>query len=215
VGVVVLAAAGVGVGVLLNRMGSQSVGLSVPTATYQPPPTTAPAPTPSKYTAPLQDLAIPMPAGATRESLRMGADDGSMQLEDVVAEYPDSSKAQVRKILTDLEFERGLFLAWTDAQGYLVYLQINQFHFERQAATWSVTDRRSMDSVTETTAGFDEIVGGKWLTSSAPNGRGAAHAFFSKGDLTVTIGIFKTGKGDADYVKRLAVEQYNRLPAWS
>jgi hypothetical protein len=45
--------------------------------------------------------------------------------------------------------------------------------------------------------------------------RGAAHAFFSKGDLTVMIGIFKTGKGDADYVKRLAVEQYKRLPAWS
>jgi hypothetical protein len=213
--VLVLVAGAVGVVILVNRIGSEPVGLAVPTATYQPPPSTSAAPTPSKYAAPLQDLAVPMPDGAARESLRMGADDGSMELEDVVAEYPDSSKAQVRKILTDLEFERGLFLAWTDAQGYLVYLQINQFHFERQAASWSVTEQRSMASVTETTAGFDEILGGKWITSTSPNGRGAAHAFFSKGDLTVMIGIFKTGKGDVDYVKRLAVEQYQRLPAWS
>ena len=37
-------------------------------------------------------------------------------------------------------------------------------------------------------------------------------AFFNKGDLAVGIGVFRTGQANVDYVKRLAVEQYQRLP---
>jgi hypothetical protein len=33
-----------------------------------------------------------------------------------------------------------------------------------------------------------------------------------QGDLSVTLGVFKSGPADADYAKRLAVEQYRRLP---
>jgi hypothetical protein len=207
-GVVALVVAGIGVGVLLNRIGSQPVGLSVPTTSSRPPASAAA----SKYTAPLQDLALPMPADAHRETPRLGAADGSLALEDIVQEYGGTAKDTMRRTLVNLEFERGIFLAWTDAQGALVYLQLYQFHFEREAAAWSVGEQRSFDDITETTAGFDEILGGKWITTTGPDGRHAALAVYSKGDFSVTISVFAPGAALVDYVKRLAVDQYQRLP---
>jgi hypothetical protein len=50
------------------------------------------------------------------------------------------------------------------------------------------------------------------IAVSAPNGRTAAHARFPKGDLAVMLSIFKTGPTDLDHLKRMAAEQYQRLP---
>ena len=211
VGVLVVAAGAVGVGVLLSRIGSQLIGLPLPTASHQ----ASAVPTPSKYTAPLQDLALPMPADATRVTPPVGAADGTLELEDVVQQHGAGQRDVLRQALTKIEFERGVFLAWKDGQGVLVYLQIYQFHFDRQAAAWSSVATRSLADVAESSAGFDEILGGRWGTLTAPDGRGYSYACYSRGDLSVAITVFTSGAAGIDHVKRLAVEQYKRLPAWS
>jgi len=78
-----------------------------------------------------------MPADARRETPRLGAADGSLALEDIVQQYGGAAPDTMRRTLVNLEFERGIFLAWTDAQGALVYLQLYQFHFEREAGYWT------------------------------------------------------------------------------
>jgi hypothetical protein len=205
--VVVLVASGVVAAVLLNP---DKVATSSPAVTSQPPVTVAA--TATKYTGTLQALAIPMPAGAARESLRMGAKDGTLDLNGVLEEYEGNAKESVRNQLTSLEFERGLFLAWTDAKGFLVYVQIYQFHYEHQAAAWSAAQSRGLADIAESTAAFDEILGGRWFVTTTPNGRSAVHTNYNKGDLAVMISIFRKGTADVDYLKRLAIDQYRHLP---
>jgi hypothetical protein len=193
--------------------GSDDGGTVAASPTTPPPQATeAVTPTEVEYTGTLQALAIPMPAGAVREPLAMGADDGGLVLDDVLEQYPDGGRASVRDLLTSLEFQRGLFLAWTDDQGFLVYLQIYQFHFERQAAAWWAAEARSLTDVAQSTAGFDEIEGGKVIVTTTPSGRIAAHGRFCKGDFAVMLSIFRTGQTDVEYLKRLTVDQFHRLP---
>jgi hypothetical protein len=142
----------------------------------------------------------------------MGRDDGSLDLDAVLLEYERTDEPAMRKQLTDLEFERGLFLAWNDAQGFLVYPQIWQFRYEREAAAGSVAEARAVSDGAQSTASLDGILGGKVIAITAPNGRAAAHARFPKGDLAVMLSIFRQGTTDLDYLKRLAAEQYQRLP---
>jgi hypothetical protein len=208
--VVLLVAGGIASALLLNDKGSPTAATTpAPTATAA---SAAPTPSPTRYAGELQDLAIPMPAGATRQTLRMGRDDGSLDLDAVLLEYEEADEPAMRKQLTELEFQRGLFLAWNDAQGFLVYLQIWQFRYEREAAAWSVAEARGLSASAESTASLDDILGGKVIVTTAPNGRSAAHARFPKGDLAIMLSIFKAGPTDLDYLKRLAAEQYQRLP---
>src|SRR5262249_25962709 len=112
--VVLLAAGGVAV-VPLRPTGSAGCSHPSPRSgsnAASPRPTTV-TPTVPKYAGALPVLAIPMPSGATRESLRMGTADGSLDLDAVLDEYDESSRASLRDTLTNLEFERGVFLAWT------------------------------------------------------------------------------------------------------
>ena len=211
--VVVLVASGVAAEKLL-RPGVIATSLpaatSAPAGTSQPPPTVVA--TATRYAGTLQALAISMPAGATREPLRMGAKDGTLDLGGVLDEYDGDARESARDLLTSLEFERGLFLAWTDGKGVLVYVQIYQFHYEHQAAAWSAAEARGLNDVAESTAVFDEILGGRWFVTTTPSGRGAVHARYSKGDLAVMLSIFTKGKADVDYLKRLSVDQYRKLP---
>ena len=89
----------------------------------------------------------------------MGRDDGSLDLDAVLLEYERTDEPAMRKQLTDLEFERGLFLAWNDAQGFLVYPQIWQFRHEREAAAWSVAEARAVSDGAQSTASLDGILG--------------------------------------------------------
>jgi hypothetical protein len=186
--------------------------VAAPPTTTPAEPTAAVTPTETEYTGTLQALAVQMPAGAVREPLTMAAEDGSLVLDDVLDQYADSSRASVRDLLTSLEFQRGLFLAWTDEQGFLVYLQIYQFHYERQAASWWAAEARSLNDIAESTAAFDEIEGGKVFTTTTPNGRSAAHGRFCKGDFAVMLSIFRTGQTDVEHLKRLTIDQFHRLP---
>jgi hypothetical protein len=210
--VVLLVAGGITSALLLQHNGSPAAASLTDTATSAAPPPTSAAPTATKYVGKLQDLAIIMPAGSTRQKLRMGGTDGSLDLDAVLLEYDAADRPAMRTRLSDLEFERGLFLAWNDTQGFLVYLQIWQFHYERQSAEWFVADAGGISTNAESTASLENIEGGKVITTITPNGRRAAHARFVKGDLSVMLSIFKTGPTDLDYLKRLAAEQYQRLP---
>ena len=46
-----------------------------------------------------------------------------------------------------------MFLAWTD-HGTLVYIQIYQFRYDREAANWTVQQQRVIQDVATSTAGF-------------------------------------------------------------
>jgi hypothetical protein len=208
---VLVLVAGGAIAVLLGS--DQGDPVSAPPITAPASTTPAVTPSESEYNGTLQALAIPMPVGAVREELAMGAADGGLDLDDVLQQYPDGGRAGVRSLLTSNEFRRGLFLAWTDDQGFLVYLQIYQFHYERQAAAWWAAEARGLTDVAESTAGIDEIEGGKLiLTTTTPSGRSAAHARFCAGEFAVMLSIFRSGPTDVDYLKRIAVEQFGRLP---
>jgi hypothetical protein len=190
----------------------QATGLPSITTTHTTTSSQSPAtaPTAAKYVGTLQALATPMPAGAVRQPLDMGAQDGSLDLDAVAAEYPDSNRQSVKNLLKSLEFERGLFLAWNDGQGYLVYVQIYQFHYGPQAAAWSAAEARGSEP--ESASALEGIPGGKWFTTTTPSGRGAVHARYYKGDLAVMLNVFRTGQADPEHLKQLAIDQYHRLP---
>jgi hypothetical protein len=189
--------------------------------TVAAPPTTAPAASaaatpvvtePAAFAGPLQSLVIPKPSGAVyTPEKRKGDKDGVLTLADVASEYSGSDVNTVKNILTQDEFQRGVFLAWTD-HGTLVYIQIYQFRFDREAANWNVAVQGPVQDAATSTAVFDEIPFGRWFVTKTADGRGAAHAFFNKGPFTVEIDTFKTGAADLDGTKKMAVDQYKLLP---
>jgi hypothetical protein len=205
VGLVVLIAAGV------TGCSSGGSNQTAAPATTQPPTTAAPPTTAPAYSGSLQDLVVPKPASATlTPNERKGAADGSLTAKDVASEYA-GSEAAVSGILTQTDFQRGVFIAWRD-NGTLVYIQIYQFKADAGAASWQATQERSIKDVATSTAAFDEIPGGHWFVTRTPDGRGGAHAFYSKGPLVVMIDTFRTGAADLDGTKKMAVDQYHRLP---
>jgi hypothetical protein len=218
IAVVFVVAAGVGVVLVLNRARlTVSTPTPTPTATSTTSATAAPTSTQSSdYTGALQALVAPKPAGAT-DADHSGAADGTLTKQQVVSEYNGTSadnQAAVLHALTELEFQRGLFVAWRDRQGTLVYVQLYQFRFDREAASWSTQMQRGMgdDPGKAATAYFDEIEGGRWFANELSDGRGAAHAIYSKGQFAVMIDVFRSGASDIDDTKKLAIQQYGRLP---
>jgi hypothetical protein len=185
-------------------------------------PTTAPAASaaatpvvtdPPPFAGPLQSLVIPKPSGAVyTPEKRKGDKDGVLTLQDVASEYSGSNVNTVKTILTQDEFQRGVFLAWMD-QGTLVYIQIYQFRFDREAASWNVAVQGPVQDAATSTAVFDDIPFGRWFVTKTADGRGAAHAYFNKGPFAVMIDTFKPGTADLEGTKKMAVDQYKLLPA--
>jgi hypothetical protein len=211
--VFLLVGAGVTAGLTLSRSSRTSAA----------PPTTAPttattaaqtpaATEPPAFSGPLQSLVVPKPSSAVyAPDKRKGDKDGVVTKQDVASEYTGSDVDTVNRLLTQDEFQRGVFLAWTD-HGTLVYIQIYQFRYDREAASWNVTVQSPAQSAATSTAVFDEIPAGRWVATKTPDGRGAAAAYFSKGPFAVEIDTFKTGAADLDGTKKMAVDQYNLLP---
>jgi len=216
-------------GLIVGGIVALAVGVSLAacsSGTASTAPTTAPATItftaaatpvatdPPAFSGPLQSLVIPKPPGAVyAPDKRKGDKDGVLTKQDVASEYPGDAATQVSNILTQDEFQRGVFLAWTDT-GTLVYVQIYQFRYDREAASWNATMQSSAQAQGDatSTAVFDEIPSGRWFVTKTSDGRGAAHAFYSKGPFAVEIDTFKTGAADLDGTKKMAVDQYKLLP---
>ena len=208
---VLLIAGGVTTAVLMNN----STSTAAPPTTVAPT-TAAPAPTqtePPEYAGKLQDLVVPKPASAVlTPSERKGDPDGSMNAQQVASEYSDSGDSNaVLRDLGTLEFRRGVFLAWRD-NGTLVYIQIYQFRYEREAVNWMVSVQHSLGGIATSRAVFDEIKDGRWYVTKTPDGRGGAHAIYNKGPFAVMIDTFRAGAADLDGTKKMAVEQFAKLP---
>jgi hypothetical protein len=204
----VLAVAGGTTAVLLTSTVKPTSAPPTRTPTAAAP--TTPAQTdPPAYAGKLQDLVVPKSASAVyAPAERKGAADGSMTIQDVASEF---SGGDVLNTLTTLEFQRGLFLAWRD-NGTLVYIQIYQFRYEREAGQWEVAVQRGIQDGATSTAVFDEIPYGRWFVTKTPDGRGAAHAYFHRGPFVVMIDTFRAGTADLDGTRRMAVSQYALLP---
>jgi hypothetical protein len=169
----------------------------------------APAP---EYTGTLQAVALPMPPGARRESLRMGTADGSLDLAAVLEEYQDADRPAIRELLTDMTFERGLFLAWINAQKVSVYLQVYQFGSAGGAKGWLAAQIGSLQPGADSSGELSDIPEGRWFTTTTPDGRKAVHAVYCQGDLWVGMSTFTAGTGDLKVLTRLATDQYRLLP---
>jgi hypothetical protein len=216
VGVVVfvLVGAGVTAALTLNRSsGTAAVPRTTALATTATTAAQTPVATdPPAFSGPLQSLVIPKPSGAVyAPEKRKGDKDGVVTKQDVASEYTGSDVDTVNSLLTQDEFQRGVFLAWTD-HGTLVYIQIYQFRYDREAASWNVSVQRPAQNAATSTAVFDEIPFGRWVVTQLPDGRGAAAAYFSKGPFAVEIDTSKTGAADLDGTKKMAVDQYKLLP---
>jgi hypothetical protein len=202
------------VGLVAVLMAAGCGGTGSATAPLTSTPVTTAAPTPTKapaYSGSLQDLVIPKPtSGTLTPNERKGAADGSVTAQDVASEFGDSASV-VAGLLAQTGFQRGVFLAWRD-NGTLVYIQIFQFSSNAGAAGWQATQERSIKDVATSTAAFDDIPGGHWFVTKTPDGRGGAHAFFTKGPLVVSMDTFRIGAADIDGLKKMAVDQYQRLP---
>jgi hypothetical protein len=216
VAVLLVVLVGAGITAVLTLKKQTTTAATAPTAAATTaPPTAAPTPTatePAPFTGPLQSLVLPKPSGAVYSpQMRKGDKDGVLTKQDVMSEYTGSDVDTVNTILTQDEFQRGVFLAWTD-HGTLVYIQIYQFRYEREAANWNVQVQRPIQDIATSTAVFDEIPSGRWFVTKTADGRGAGHAYFSKGPFAVMIDTFKTGAADLDGTKKMALDQYKLLP---
>ena len=218
---------GAGVTVLVLRTRSPTnVAAAAPTTEVQTSDVLSPSATPSPtvtakppYTGRLQDLAIPKPAGAVyTPKQRRGDADGSLSLQQLAGEYDGSStQADIAKRLTDLKYQRGIFLAWRESNGTLVYLQIFQFGTDAGAAEWTTYSQGSFGGPeTIAIAGIGEIEGAKLFTNQFTNSKGVAgtgtHAIYNKGAFVVWIDAFNPAGPDANSTKAMAVDQYHRLP---
>jgi hypothetical protein len=214
VALLVLVGAGITAVLALNKAPVTAAPPTTPAATAAATAAPTPAATePPPFSGPLQSLVLPKPSGAVyTPDKRKGDKDGVMTKQDVMSEYSGSDANIVDKILTQNEFQRGVFLAWTD-HGTLVYIQIYQFRFDREAAQWNVAVQGPVQNAATSTAVFDEIPFGRWFVTKTPDGRGAAHAYYNKGPFAVMIDTFKTGAADLDGTKKMAIDQFNLLPA--
>jgi hypothetical protein len=209
--VLVLVGAGITVGLTLSR--SSGPASSAPTTAPATAATQIPAETePPAFSGPLQSLVIPKPYGAVyAPEKRMGDKDGVVTKQDVASEFTTTEVAAVVALLTDDEFQRGVFLAWTD-KGTLVFVQIFQFRYDREAVSWITDVERVAENFAAATAVFDEIPYGRWFVTKTSDGLGGVHALFDKGPFAVQIDTFKTGEPDVDGTKQMAIDQYQLLP---
>ena len=130
--------------------GADNVAAPAPTTTSAT--TAAPTPTePPPYAGPLQAVTVPMPAGAVAAaSERKGDADGSLSLAQAASEYDAADQASVTAALKDAEYQRGVFLAWRTG-GTLVYVQVYQFRYDREAASWTVSQQRGIEGIATST----------------------------------------------------------------
>jgi hypothetical protein len=184
---------------------------AVPTSAPATTPAAAPT-TPAGFTGDLRTLLLTKPAGATPLS-HEGAADGTLSLTEAAAPYTDS--AQVAKEMRDLEYQQGAVTAWHDTKLRDVYVTLNQFRYEREAAQFAVELQLGLQnsSATDSSAYIDEIAAGRWFAEKkVPGNKTPVHAVFIKDNIMVDITVFANNSADIDFTKKTAIDQYARLP---
>jgi hypothetical protein len=207
---VLLIGAGVTAVVVFNPVRSRASAGPTVGPTVRPTPT---VPDPPPYTGRLQDLVVPVPAGAGNLRDPRTDLDGSMSRNQLLDLYPGSdAQATIAKSLTEDGFERGVLLGWADQDGVEYLIQILQFTHASGATRWSDSTQAGFSAKLGTVdmVGISDIDDGRIFTDV--DGYAGAHALFSKGFFAVQIDVHGRSTSKSDAAKALAIAQYQRLP---
>jgi hypothetical protein len=193
-------------------------GLDAVAKRERPPVVTVPStmakPPSTKFTGDLRTLLLAKPAGAKSIEADQGSPDGTLTIDQLAQTYGNPAAAATW--LKRVGYQRGIIRGWEERRGYQVFDAIYQFDTEGHCLTWmtdvaaSYTEREELES----TGNLENIYAGRYyVDKKLLNQRlRLTYAVLYRGAIAVALYIYTPINADLEYVKKLAQDQFDRLP---
>jgi hypothetical protein len=211
IAILVVAAAGVGAVVAVNRYAPVRAIATPPPSSSAAPSATA-SPTPVPYTGDLRKLLLPVPAGAKPYTVKILGTDGTITVEQASKDIWGSTD-QV-DLLKGSGFQRGAWVAWIQ-DGRSTFDELYQFVLPDLAEKWS-DHFLSRDASESYAAGLD-VPGmpGAWCQASTkpnPGGDFVVICHGHRGYVNAEVWHFTRGAAEVDATIALLRQQLALLP---